>query len=85
VSYTVAEIRGSESRDEVVIIAGESGLWGFGTGARDNGTGINGGAGGRRSALVKSAVKPKRRFACDVRVRRTGTEWIQRHTWRRHG
>jgi Zn-dependent M28 family amino/carboxypeptidase len=56
---TVAEIRGSEKPDEVVIIGGHLDSWDLGTGATDNGTGSMAVLAAAR-ALVKSGVKPKR-------------------------
>jgi carboxypeptidase Q len=56
---TVAEIRGSEKPDEVVIIGGHLDSWDLGTGATDNGTGsmaVLEAAG----ALQKLGAKPKR-------------------------
>jgi carboxypeptidase Q len=56
---TVAEIKGSEKPDEVVIIGGHLDSWDLGTGATDNGTGSMAVLAAAR-ALVKSGVKPKR-------------------------
>jgi carboxypeptidase Q len=56
---TVAEIRGSEKPDEIVIIGGHLDSWDLGTGATDNGTGSMAVLGAAR-ALQKLAVKPKR-------------------------
>jgi carboxypeptidase Q len=56
---TVAEIKGSEKPDEVVIIGGHLDSWDLGTGATDNGTGSMAVLEAAR-ALVKSGVKPKR-------------------------
>jgi len=56
---TVAEIKGSEKPDEVVIIGGHLDSWDLGTGATDNGTGSMVVLAAAR-ALVKSGVKPKR-------------------------
>src|SRR5712664_3073639 len=56
---TVAEIRGSEKPEEVVIIGGHLDSWDLGTGATDNGTGSMAVLAAAR-ALVKSGVKPKR-------------------------
>src|SRR5262249_25073709 len=56
---TVAEIKGSEKPDEVVIIGGHLDSWDLGTGATDNGTGSAAVLAAAR-ALVKSGVKPKR-------------------------
>jgi carboxypeptidase Q len=56
---TVAEIRGSEKPDEVVIIGGHLDSWDLGTGATDNGTGSMAVLAAAR-ALVKLNVKPKR-------------------------
>jgi Zn-dependent M28 family amino/carboxypeptidase len=56
---TVAEIRGTEKPDEVVIIGGHLDSWDLGTGATDNGTGSMAVLAAAR-ALVKSGVKPKR-------------------------
>jgi len=56
---TVAEIKGSEKPDEVVIIGGHLDSWDLGTGATDNGTGSMAVVAAAR-ALVKSGVKPKR-------------------------
>ena len=44
---TVAEIQGSDKRDEVVLIGGHIDSWDLGTGATDNGTGHHGRARGR--------------------------------------
>jgi carboxypeptidase Q len=61
---TVAEIRGSEKPDEVVIIGAHLDSWDLGTGATDNGTGSMAVLAAAR-ALQKVGVKPKRtiRFA----------------------
>jgi len=56
---TVAEIRGTEKPDEVVIIGGHLDSWDLATGATDNGTGSMAVLAAAR-ALVKSGVKPKR-------------------------
>ena len=56
---TVAEIKGTEKPDEVVMIGGHLDSWDLGTGATDNGTGSMAVLAAAR-ALVKSAVKPKR-------------------------
>jgi carboxypeptidase Q len=56
---TVAEIRGTEKPDEVVIIGGHLDSWDLGTGATDNGTGSMAVLEAAR-ALQKVAVKPKR-------------------------
>src|SRR5882724_9863441 len=56
---TVAEIKGSEKPDEVVIIGGHLDSWDLGTGATDNGAGSMAVLATAR-ALVKSGVKPKR-------------------------
>jgi Zn-dependent M28 family amino/carboxypeptidase len=56
---TVAEIRGSEKPDEVVIIGGHLDSWDLGTGATDNGTGSMAVLEAAR-ALQKLNVKPKR-------------------------
>ena len=56
---TVAEIRGTEKPDEVVIIGAHLDSWDLGTGATDNGTGSMAVLAAAR-ALVKSGVKPKR-------------------------
>ena len=56
---TVAEIKGSEKPDEVVIIGGHLDSWDLGTGATDNGTGSMAVLAAAR-ALVKSGVTPKR-------------------------
>jgi carboxypeptidase Q len=56
---TVAEIRGSEKPDEVVIIGGHLDSWDLGTGATDNGTGSMAVLEAAR-ALQKLGVKPKR-------------------------
>src|SRR6202008_4135467 len=56
---TVAEIRGSEKPDEVVILGAHLDSWDLGTGSTDNGTGSMAVMEAAR-ALVKSGVKPKR-------------------------
>ena len=56
---TVAEIRGVEKPDEVVIIGGHLDSWDLGTGATDNGTGSMAVLAAAR-ALQKLGVKPKR-------------------------
>ena len=56
---TVAEIRGSEKPDEVVIIGGHLDSWDLGTGATDNGTGAMAVLEAAR-ALQKLDVKPIR-------------------------
>ncbi len=56
---TVAEIRGTEKPDEVVIIGAHLDSWDLGTGATDNGTGSMAVLEAAR-ALQKSGVKPKR-------------------------
>ena len=56
---TVAEIRGSEKPDEVVIIGGHLDSWDLGTGATDNGTGSMAVLAAAR-ALQKLGLKPKR-------------------------
>jgi carboxypeptidase Q len=56
---TVAEIRGVERPDEVVIIGGHLDSWDLGTGATDNGTGSMAVLAAAR-ALQKIGVKPKR-------------------------
>lgn len=56
---TVAEIRGTEKPDEVVIVGGHLDSWDLGTGATDNGTGSMAVLEAAR-ALQKLGVKPKR-------------------------
>jgi len=56
---TVAEIRGTEKPDEVVIIGAHLDSWDLGTGATDNGTGSMAVLEAAR-ALQKLGVKPKR-------------------------
>ncbi len=56
---TVAEIRGTEKPDEVVIVGGHLDSWDLGTGATDNGTGSMAVLEAAR-ALTKLGVKPKR-------------------------
>jgi carboxypeptidase Q len=56
---TVAEIRGSEKPDEIVIVGGHLDSWDLGTGATDNGTGSMAVLEAAR-ALQKLAAKPKR-------------------------
>src|SRR5437879_9052842 len=56
---TVAEIRGTEKPDEVVIIGAHLDSWDLGTGATDNGTGSMAVLAAAR-ALQKLGVKPKR-------------------------
>src|SRR5260370_2313406 len=56
---TVAEIRGSEKPDEVVIVGAHLDSWDLGTGATDNGTGAMAVLAAAR-ALQKLGVKPKR-------------------------
>ena len=56
---TVAEIRGAEKPDEVVIIGAHLDSWDLGTGATDNGTGSMAVLAAAR-ALQKVVVKPKR-------------------------
>jgi len=56
---TVAEIRGSEKPEEVVIIGAHLDSWDLGTGATDNGTGSMAVLAAAR-ALQKTGVKPKR-------------------------
>jgi Zn-dependent M28 family amino/carboxypeptidase len=56
---TVAEIRGAEKPDEVVIIGAHLDSWDLGTGATDNGTGSMAVLAAAR-ALQKVGVKPKR-------------------------
>ena len=56
---TVAEIRGTEKPDEVVIVGGHLDSWDLGTGATDNGTGSMVVLEAAR-ALQKLGVKPKR-------------------------
>jgi len=57
---TVAEIKGAEKPDEVVLIGGHIDSWDLGTGATDNGTGI--------MAVLEAARALK---AVDVKPRRT--------------
>jgi Zn-dependent M28 family amino/carboxypeptidase len=56
---TVAEIRGSEKPDEVVMLGAHLDSWDLGTGSTDNGTGSMAVLEAAR-ALVKSGVQPKR-------------------------
>ena len=56
---TVAEIRGTEKPDEVVLVGGHLDSWDLGTGATDNGTGSMAVLEAAR-ALQKLGVKPKR-------------------------
>src|SRR3984893_9262018 len=56
---TVAEIRGTEKPEQVVIIGAHLDSWDLGTGATDNGTGSMAVLAAAR-ALQKVAVKPKR-------------------------
>ncbi len=56
---TVAELKGTEKPDEVVIIGGHLDSWDLGTGATDNGTGSMAVLAAAR-ALVKSGVRPQR-------------------------
>jgi carboxypeptidase Q len=59
VSNTVAEIRGTEKPDEVVILGAHIDSWDLGTGATDNGTGSMAVLEAAR-ALSRLGVKPKR-------------------------
>jgi carboxypeptidase Q len=56
---TVAEIRGSEKPDEIVIVGGHLDSWDLGTGATDDGTGAMAVLAAAR-ALQKLGVQPKR-------------------------
>lgn len=56
---TVAEIRGSEKPDEMVILGAHLDSWDLGTGSTDNGTGAMAVLEAAR-ALEKSGLKPKR-------------------------
>jgi len=56
---TVAEIRGSEKPDEVVIIGAHIDSWDLGTGATDDGGGVTAVLAAAR-ALAKAGVKPRR-------------------------
>src|SRR5260370_34985135 len=56
---TVAEIRGSEKPDEVVILGAHLDSWDLGTGSPDNGTGSMAELGARRTH-AKLNLKPKR-------------------------
>jgi hypothetical protein len=56
---TVAEIRGAEKPDEIVIVGAHLDSWDLGTGATDNGTGSMAVVAAAR-ALQKIGVKPKR-------------------------
>ena len=56
---TVAELKGGEKADEVVIIGGHIDSWDLGTGATDNGTGIMAVLEAAR-ALKAVGVKPRR-------------------------
>ena len=56
---TVAEIRGTEKPDEVVIVGAHLDSWDLGTGATDNGTGSMAVLEAAR-ALQKSGLKPRR-------------------------
>jgi carboxypeptidase Q len=56
---TVAEIKGSEKPDEVVMLGAHLDSWDLGTGATDNGTGVVVVLEAAR-ALLKSGAKPKR-------------------------
>ncbi|MBZ5529117.1 MAG: M20/M25/M40 family metallo-hydrolase [Acidobacteriia bacterium] len=56
---TVAEIRGSEKPDEVVIIGAHLDSWDLGTGATDNGSGTTAVLAAAR-ALARAGVKPRR-------------------------
>src|SRR5256885_8492887 len=56
---TVAEIRGTEKPEEVVIIGGHLDSWDLGTGATDNGTGSMAVLAAAR-ALQKVGARPKR-------------------------
>jgi len=74
---TVAEIKGSENPDEVVIIGGHLDSWDLGTGATDNGTGSMAVLAAAR-ALVKSGAKPKRDDSlCALHRRRARAERIE--------
>ena len=61
---TIAEIRGSEKPDEIVVLGAHLDSWDLGTGTTDNGTGSMVVLEAAR-ALQKSGLKPKRtiRFA----------------------
>jgi hypothetical protein len=56
---TVAEIKGSQKPDEVVLLGAHLDSWDLGTGATDNGTGVAVVLEAAR-ALLRSGVKPKR-------------------------
>ncbi|HEX8070693.1 MAG TPA: M20/M25/M40 family metallo-hydrolase [Pyrinomonadaceae bacterium] len=60
----VAELRGAEAPDEIVLVGGHLDSWDLGTGATDNGTGAMAVLEAAR-ALVKLGVRPRRtiRFA----------------------
>ena len=59
----VAEIRGSEKPDEVVIIGGHQDSWDLGTGATDNGTGTVAAMEAIR-AIKALGLQPKRTIRC---------------------
>ena len=60
---TVAEIRGSEKPDEVVILGAHLDSWDLGTGSTDNGTGSMAVLEAART-LAKLNLKPKRTIRC---------------------
>ncbi len=60
---TVAEIPGTDKKDEVVLIGGHIDSWDLGTGATDNGTGIMAVLEAGR-ALKAVGVKPRRTIRC---------------------
>ena len=60
---TVAEIPGTDKKDEIVIIGGHIDSWDLGTGATDNGTGIMAVLEAAR-ALKALGIKPRRTIRC---------------------
>jgi carboxypeptidase Q len=86
---TVAEIRGSEKPDEVVIIGAHLDSWDLGTGSTDNGTGSMAVLEAAR-ALAKLNLKPKRTirfvlFAGEEQGLYGSQEYVKAHqtNWRK--
>ena len=75
---TIAEIRGSEKPDEIVVLGAHLDSWDLGTGTTDNGTGSMVVLEAAR-ALQKSGLEAEANDSiCAFLRRRAGVEWIAR-------
>ncbi len=74
---TVAEIPGTDLKDEVVMLGGHMDSWHSGTGATDNGAGVRGRPGGDAHLEGARPEAPRHRFASRSGAARKRGSWAR--------